>query len=156
MLATNQSSVVYPYPPPFEYDDKYVIKHTIPERTLYYNTSKYNTTEYLEYVKNELIQKAFLKVAEKSLSEEGVNIKTIIHTWNDYSEFDPMLVIAVAVLISYPKRQIYTIEPSFSYWEELVENCIWCGSRNPKDDQFHSGTCENCGGPKIKYRRRQE
>lgn len=130
----------------FRYDEKYAAFEVIPldiaERD----------EQLLKHIRESVLRKAFLGVAEKSLHENGVNIKTVVHEYDEHAwcGFDSVRKIGALVLVSHPHDYVAKMEMlPMSYDYQSDYNCVWCGALSPKDDKFHSGTCENCGGPKI-------
>lgn len=131
----------------FNYEQKYAARVMVDRRVASQNP------DYLARAREDVVTRAFLSVARESLSEHGVNIKTITHEYVDPCR-DHLFVIGAVVLLSHPVEKVVTItEPApNAYLNTNMASdyiCIWCGSKNPKDDIYHSGTCENCGGPKI-------
>jgi hypothetical protein len=124
----------------FNYDEKYQARVQV---------SKYELQrdpEIMAWARETVLRQAFLGVATKSLCEYGVNIKTIIHSWDN--PMMPVTEVGAIVLVSFPKEHVMKAMPLDVLAYEDYQ-CVWCGAKSPKDDRFHSGTCENCGGPKL-------
>jgi hypothetical protein len=106
---------------------------------------------YIEHAKKELSYKAFSSVAEHAMSEHGVNVKLEWHSWrHEVFGCYPSQRIGVVAYLSFPKERVLKMEQfDWGIAKQQDYHCVWCGARNPLDDKYHSGTCENCGGPKL-------
>lgn len=50
-------------------------------------------------------------------------------------------------VLNQPRPTKFVYKKVAEYKSTASCKCQWCGSKSPKEDRFHSGTCENCGGP---------
>jgi len=104
----------------------------------------------IEHTKKELEFRAFSKVAEYAFGENGVNVKFVWCRWTHEGFGGPTERIGIVSYLSFPKEHIMKVEPfDWKHTKQQDYHCVWCGAKNPVDDKYHSGTCENCGGPKL-------
>lgn len=127
----------------FRYDEKFTAMEDVPLEIAEADP------EYLAILRKDVLRRAFYSVADKSLCENGVNIKTVTHEYRTDIYTGRALRIGAIVLLQYPVEHVVKMDKPNLNWIESSWNCVWCGARAPRDDKFHSGTCENCGGPKI-------
>lgn len=120
---------------------KYGLRDWIDTSRSYWTQER--TAEFIRDMYSRVWNDVYKSEAEEII-KNGVNIKFISHS---YDEGYKGLCVVVYALVSYPRASIVKFErPTYSYQKQ---NCIWCGALDPDDDEFHSGTCENCGGPKL-------
>lgn len=111
----------------------------------------YHTPEHIEHAKRELEYRVLSRIAEHANNEHGVNVKLEWVSWR-HDEFGmfPVERLGLVAYLSFPKEHIMKAEPfNWSETTSQVYHCLWCGAKDPLDDKYHSGTCENCGGPKL-------
>lgn len=113
--------------------------------SVYVDNSLVLDGDMLERVKKDVFNQAINGVKEKTLSENGINIKTVFHS---FKKDNWQTQVSCVAIVSAPIKRFFKFdEPNFLALDHYY--CVWCGSKNPLDDKYHSGTCENCGGPKV-------